>query len=96
LAPWRAAVEDDRRVGGGVEIKVVLEVTKNGDVFADVGSGIGPAIGSGIEASTAEEVVFNKLGIGVGTQHLMVYVSGLCIRADDNPRYPDAVAQAIH
>jgi hypothetical protein len=60
-----------------IEIETLAEVSQQRDVLAHGGTRVRPAIGPGIEALPAEEVVLDELRIGIEAQRLMIDVPGL-------------------
>ena len=103
--PARAAVDagpgagwTGRIVGGrGVwlEVEVGGDVAEDRVVLADVGAGVGAAVGGGIEARAVDEVVLDELRVGVEAEDLVVDVALLGVRADHDPGDAEAEAVAV-
>ena len=56
---------------------------------------VGPAVGLGVEAPAAEEVVFDELRVRVEAQRLMIDVAALGVRADHDARHAQPVAVLV-
>ena len=67
--------EDQRWARRLVEVEVVGEVAEDLLVLADVGSGIGSAVGGGVDALAVQEVVLDELVVGVEAEGLVVDVA---------------------
>src|ERR1035438_3538943 len=66
----RVRGQQDRRARGLVEVEVLVDVAEDGFILADVGAGIGPAVGGGVEPVAAEEVVLDELQVGIAAERL--------------------------
>src|SRR5690349_22690053 len=75
--------EDERRTRRLIEIELAREVTEDRDVLANRRARVGPAVGRGIEALAAQEIVLDELEIRIEAERLMVDVAALGIGADD-------------
>src|SRR6267154_6336804 len=69
---WRVRGQQQRRAGRLAEVEVVEQIPEDRGVLADVGPGIGPAIGRGVEPGAAEEVVLDELQVGVAAEDVVV------------------------
>src|SRR5262252_1050644 len=92
-----------RRVGGQqewlarglTEVEVPGKGAEYRQGFPDVGTWVGAPVGLGVELRTAEEVVLDELEVGVGAEGLMVDVTLLGVRGDDQPRDAETVSVLV-
>ncbi len=73
------------------EVEVVHQVAKLRRVLADIGPGIGPAVGLRVEAGAVKEIVLDELQVGVAAQDLVVDEALLGVGGDDQPWHAQAV-----
>src|SRR6476659_7910046 len=71
----RLAGQDEGPAGRLGEVEVADEVAQHRLVLADAGARVWSAVGSGIDAGAAEEVVFDELDVRVVAEYLAVDVA---------------------
>ena len=87
--------QQHRRARRLVEVEVGGQVAEDPLVLANVGARVGAAVGLGIDATTAEEIVFDELGVRVEAQGLMIDVAALGVGADHDAGHAQAVAVLV-
>jgi len=68
----------------------LLEITEDGLVLAYVRPRVGAAVGGRVEARAVEEVILDELQVSVAGQDLVVDVTALGVRRDDQAGNPSA------
>src|SRR4051812_33361059 len=77
LSELRVQRQDQRPARMPGEVEVVAEVSEDGDLLPDGGSGIRPPVRRRVEALPVEEVVLDELQVRVVAQGLVVDVAPL-------------------
>lgn len=76
---------------GLAEVEVAPDVAQDRGALADVGPGIGTAVGRRINSLATEEVVLDEPEVGIERERLIVDVALACVGADDQTRDAQAV-----
>lgn len=83
--------QHQRRSGYLGEVEVVDQVAKLGHVFPHVRTGVRPSVSLRVKSLTMQEIVLDKLEIGVEAQRLVVDITAFRVRTDDKSRHADTV-----
>lgn len=78
------------------EIEIAGEIPQDGDVFAHCWAWVGPSICLWVKTLTVQEIVFDEFQVGIETKCLVIDVSLLCVRADDNAGNAQTIAILVH
>ncbi len=77
------------------EVELLRQVAEDRLVLPHVGSGIGSAVGRGVEALAVEEAVLDELEVRVEAQRLVIDVALLRVRTDQHRRHANAVTLPV-
>src|SRR5450759_852099 len=80
------------RTGSLGEVEICGDVSEDADIFSDVWPWVGPTVGAGINALTAEQILLDELVVGVERECLVIDIPLLGVGADDHGRHSQAVS----
>src|SRR5271157_502801 len=89
-------IQYQRRTRRLLEIEILSQIAENRCIFAYVRTRVGAVIRLRVNALAREKIIFNKLDIRVEAESLVINITSLCVRTDDETRHAESISVYIH